>query len=205
MINIVEATRLMWCPGLAQFQGNPQGSIQEWLGSATFAPRVIDGGITLTGVDKRHFLENLAADINRTASAASETLRNITEINGLPKSMAWPYVKLYYASLFYSHAILRIWGRSPSFFRTSDLLPLRRTLIAYGVQAPYKLQTGQFLVKADMTVSAVQIAPDSGGGGSHEAIWREFHNALTDLQDAVSRAPFLTVDKVKLASSGCLK
>jgi hypothetical protein len=198
MVNIVEATRLMWCPGLAQFQGNPKGNMQEWLGSATFAPSVTGGNITLIGIDKRYFLENLAADINRTASAASETLRNITKIDGLPKSMAWAYVKLYYASLFYAHTMLRIWGRSPSFLRTSDLLTLRRTLVAYGIQAPFKVQTGQFLITADMTAPAVQIAPDTGGGGSHEAIWREFHNALTDLQTAVSQAPFLTTDKVKL-------
>ena len=83
---------------------------------------------------------------------------------------------------------------------TRNLLKLGKKFnVGLFIRKPYyKIQTGQFLITAEMNAPAVKIAPDSGGGGSHEAIWREFHVALTDLQMAVSQAPFLTSDKVKL-------
>jgi len=194
-LTVVEATRLMWCPGLAQLTGHPQGTIHDWLATATYAPVVAGKCLVLSGIDKQHFLGALGADINRTASAASETLQNIIKIEELPKSLAWPYVKLYYASLFYAHAMLRIWGRSPSYFRTSELMPLRDALKAYAVTPPFKVQTGQYLLKADINSSAVEMLTDNGGGGSHESVWREFNGALSDLQSAVANGPHLAADK----------
>lgn len=193
-LTVVEVARLMWCPGLAQLNGHPQGTIHDWLLTATYAPAVAGKSLVLSGINKQRFLEALGADINRTTSAASETLKNIIEIQELPKSLAWPYVKLYYAALFYAHAILRIWGRSPSYFRTLELMPLRSTLGAYSVTPPYKVQTGQYLLTADMSAPAVNMLNDSGGG-SHEAVWREFHRAMSDLQAAVAHGPYLTADK----------
>ncbi|WP_027152196.1 hypothetical protein [Mesorhizobium sp. WSM2561] len=197
-LTIVEAARLMWCPGLAQLTGQPRGTIHDWLATGTYAPAVASKSLVLSGIHTQRFLEALGADINRTASAASETLKNIMEIDALPKSLAWPYVKLYYASLFYAHATLRIWGRSPSYFRTLELMPLRNALTAYGVAAPFKVQTGQYLLTARMKAFAVDMLPDSSGGGSHESVWREFHRALSDLQAAVASAPYLNADKKKI-------
>jgi len=180
--------------------GHPQGTIHDWLAAATYAPIVAGKSIVLSGINKQHFLEALGADINRTASAASETLKNIIEIENLPKSLAWPYVKLYYASLFYAHAMLRIWGRSPSYFRTLELMPLRNVLTAYAVTPPYRVQTGQYLLMADMNASAVEILAENGGSGSHESVWREFHRALSDLQTAVANGPYLAADKQNIDS-----
>lgn len=194
-VTIIEAARLLWCPKLAQITINPKGDIREWLSAATYAPSVTGKDIILSGINDRDFLLALASDINRTAMAASETLRNITEITALPKSMAWPYVKLYYASLFYAHSLLRLWGRFPTYFRTSDLLKLRETCASYSISPPFKLQTGQFLLKADIAQSQLTISSDNGGGGTHEAVWREFNKALTELLAQVKKAPYLTVDK----------
>ncbi|ABC91690.1 hypothetical protein RHE_CH02923 [Rhizobium etli CFN 42] len=163
--------------------------------TATYAPAVAGKTLVLSGINNQRFLEALGADINRTASAASETLNNIIEINELPKSLAWPYVKLYYAALFYAHTMLRIWGRSPSYFRTSELMSLRNVLTTYAVTPPYKIQTGQYLLTADMDASAVNMLTDNGGGGSHESVWRELHRALSDLQVAVAGSRYLAADR----------
>lgn len=194
-VTIVEAARLMWCPGLAQLTVRPNGTVHDWLKTATYAPAVSGKSLVLSGIDKQLFLVALGADINRMSSAASETLKNIVEIVDLPKSLAWPYIKLYYASLFYAHAMLRIFGISPSYFRTMELMTLRNTLTAYEITAPYKIQTGQYLLKADMATSAIHILPDNGGGGSHESVWREFHRALSTFRAAVENAPYLATDR----------
>jgi hypothetical protein len=185
----------MWCPGLAHLTGHPQATIHNWIMTATYAPTVAGRSLVLSGVNKQRLLEALGSDINRTASAASETLNNIISVNELPKSLAWPYVKLYYAALFYAHTILRICGRSPSYFRTLELMPLKEALTAYSVTPPYKVQTGQFLLAADMSSSAVNMLAGSGSGGSHESVWRELDRALSDLQVAVANSAYLSTDK----------
>jgi hypothetical protein len=43
--------------------------------------------------------------------------------------------------------------------------------------------------------ASLVIKPDKGGGGTHEAIWRELNNALGDLRKVVAAAPFLSGDK----------
>src|SRR5947209_7468874 len=101
-LTLIEASRTMWCPGLSQLGGHPKGTIHDWLATSTYAPVATHNKIILTGIDKQRFIEVLGSDINRMACAGGETLRNITEIVGLPKSLGWPYVKLYYASLFYA-------------------------------------------------------------------------------------------------------
>ena len=76
-LTVVEASRLLWCPGLAQLTVNPSGTLHKWLTSATYAPIVSGKNLLLSNLDRRQFLEALGSDINRTASAASETLKNI--------------------------------------------------------------------------------------------------------------------------------
>jgi hypothetical protein len=198
-VSIVEAARLLWCPGLSQLTGQPQESLHNWLATGIYAPSVTGSSLLLSRIDKQRFLVSLGCDINRLASAASETLMNIAELKDVPKSLAWPYVKLYYASLFYVHAVLRIWGRSPSYFRTDEMMPLRGVVKAYGIASlPFNLTTGQFLIHADMQAESVTLTSESGGGGTHETAWKEFVNALQDLNHKVVVAPFLTEDRKNL-------
>lgn len=201
MLTLVEAARNLWCPGLSSLEGNPKAGVQEWLAGATYAPIVSADHIILSGIDQQNFLNALAADINRVSSAASESLCNINSNETIPKSVAWPFVKLYYSSLFYAHCVLRVWGRSPTYLRTSDLIQLRQVVAAYGLVAPFKLQTGQFLIAADMPSSAISMAADSGNGGTHEAIWRAFHSALADLASRIESGPYVTDDKDRVKNA----
>ncbi len=197
-ITLVDAARMLWCPGLVNLTGNHKTSLHDWFAKATYAPANSGNALRLEGIDTRRFLEALSADINRTATAASETLHNIIEIERLPKSLAWPYVKLYYSSFFYAHMLLRIWGKSPSYFRTLELATLRETLAAYSLTAPFAMKTGQFLLIADLGSSAVEVHLDKKSNGTHESVWRALNNALTDLQTAVGASNFLTADKSSL-------
>lgn len=197
-VTLVQATRLKWCVGLAQLEGRPKETIHQWLASATYAPSIAGKALLLSGVNNRFVLGALGMDINRTASAASETLRNIVEIGDIPKSIAWPHVKLYYAALFYAHVLLRVWGRSPSYFRTLEMIHLRNTLAAYSVVAPFNVVTGQYLVSANLGASTVELRADNGGGGSHEVLWREFYQSLGDLRGILSASGYLEADKRRL-------
>lgn len=197
-ITLVDAARMLWCPGLVNLTGNHKTSLHDWFAKATYAPANSGNALRLEQIDTRRFLEALSADINRTATAASETLHNIIEIERLPKSLAWPYVKLYYSSFFYAHMLLRIWGRSPSYFRTLELATLRETLAAYSLTAPFAMKTGQFLLIADLGTSAIEIHIDNSSNGTHESVWRALNKALIDLQTAVGASNFLTADKTAL-------
>lgn len=197
MATLTEAARLLWCPGLAHLTGKPKAGVQSWLTTATFSPSVSGKALVLSGVDKHQFLQALAYDINRTASAASETLSNIVEIPAIPKSMGWPYVKVYYSALFYAHVILRLWGESPSYFRTSDFLALRQVLQAYNVVTPFKVQTGQFRLTAKLGQGEVTLSQEVGGA-THEALWNAFVASLEALRVEVGGSRFLAADKAKI-------
>lgn len=198
MVRLYEASRIMWLPGLVTLQGRPACNIQEWLASANFAPAVSGTNIQLSGLDMPLLLRAFAGDTNRVASAGSESLRNIVNIASIPKSLGWSYVKMYYAAFFYAHALLRIWGRSPSYLRTSDLLRMRQTFNACGLTPPIKLQTAQYLLQADAGASQLVVALDKGGGGTHEAIWREFGNALEELRVQIRATAYTSADKHRL-------
>lgn len=190
----------MWCSGLSSLNGKPRCTMQEWLSTANFAPGAAGVAVELSGVERSHLLRALAGDINRVAVAASESLRNIVSIANIPKSLGWPYVKLYYGALFYAHCLLRLWGRSPSYIRTSDWIRVRAAFNAYGVQPPFPLQTGQFVLSADPQNAIVHITADKNGGGTHEAIWREFAAALSEFYDRVETGPYVSKDKERLKS-----
>jgi hypothetical protein len=201
MADIIDASRLLWCHNLTRVNSRPERSIQDWLSVAGFSPTIVGDAIALDGIDDLSFLNALAFDINRLSTAASETLRNVTEIPRIPKSLGWPHVKLYYSAFFYAHVLLRIWGRSPSYMRTTDLLNLRRMLTAYGIVSPFSLKTGQFLVQVSGPSFRVQITSDDGGGGTHEMLWREFMGAFNDLKVAVGASSFRSTDKVEVIQS----
>lgn len=197
-LTIVDGARLLWCAGLAQKTGQPRTSVHGWLGNGTYAPVALSKTLVLSNVSNHAFLDALGGDLNRVASAASETLQNIREIDRIPKSLGWPYVKLYYASLFYAHTVLRIWGVLPTYITTADLMGLRSTLEAYSIVSPFDLETGQFLLTANMTSSDISMSPDKGRGGSHEAVWRALSKALQALETAISHSQFLNEDKRRL-------
>ncbi|GBF58595.1 hypothetical protein PbB2_02281 [Candidatus Phycosocius bacilliformis] len=192
-----EAARLLWCPGLEKQKGRPNGTVHEWITKSNFSPKASEKEIILQGVDNNSFLTALASDINRLSSAASETLKNIAEVSKIPKSLGWPYVKLYYAALFYAHAVLRIWGKSPSYLRTLELIRIKDAYAAYEVPLPFKLNSNQYLIEAKPQTTEVVIIRSSDGG-SHEAVWREFYNSLMNLKVKISESQFLKKDKDKL-------
>lgn len=185
----------MWVPGIDRLDGKPSYNMHGWLTTENFAPTITDGIIELQGVDPKILLQAFAGDLNRVALAGSESLNNIVNIPTIPKSLGWPYVKLYYSAFFYAHAILRAWGRSPSYLRTSDLIRVKQVFQLYTLSPPFKLQTGQYLLSAGSNADSLFIAPMNSGGGTHEAIWRIFQTELSDLQSRVIAAPYTSSDK----------
>lgn len=197
-VGLVEASRLMWCPGLGQQSSIASKPFQAWLSEATYMPSVSGKNLLLSNIGVQQLLSFIAHDINRCASAASETLNNIRHLDNLPKSLGWPYVKLYYSSLFYVHVLLRLWGRFPIFLTTKELLPVREAVSAYAFSPPFKLETGQYLVHADTSSRTIKISVDPGAGGSHEAVWRELHKALSEFSSLISCSNYLKTDIVTI-------
>lgn len=197
-VSAVEATRQLWSSGLANHTGKPGGGFHDWVKTATYAPNVNNSVLTLSGIDGYLVRKALAADINRLALAASETLKNISEVVGIPKSLGWPYVKLYYAAFFYAHTLLRIWGRSPSYFTTQELMRVKATLNAYDIAPPFRLSTGQYLLELKQNAGFVQLSADSSGQGSHEAAWKHFSAALKELELLSNTANYVEVDRINV-------
>ena len=64
--------------------------------------------------DIESFYTSMANDCNRFAQAAIESMWTINKNEALPRSAGWTTVKMYYASFYAAHAILRLYGQSCS-------------------------------------------------------------------------------------------
>lgn len=169
-------------------QGKAEGSFRDWLSSSNFAVEGSKnkGELLLTGIDSRALIAALAADINRFSSAGYETLCNIRHSDDLPKSNAWPLIKLYYATFYYVHSVLRTFGDFPAYLSALDLTRLNQTAIAYGVTGTQKLSRGSYRVQISASDNQVRISPLDAAGGTHEVTWKEFSRVLKSVSDTVA-------------------
>lgn len=147
--------------------------------------------IVLFGQDRRSYLGAIAADVNRLSLAARESLYNIRSHTELPRSVAWPLVMIYYASLFSAQMLLRVWGDAPSYLRTEELLHLRRVGAAYGVLAVGHYNTGQYMIGDNAVSGQIDFRPINGAG-SHEAVWRALDIRMSSITSLIAGSGSLT-------------
>src|SRR5260370_2890854 len=99
--------RPFWAPSLNDISGNVSKGVGSWLAEEDyqFYSPVKSKLFTIQVRDPEAFLSALAADINRTSSAAFESISYATKNALLPKSTAWILIKSNYAAFFAAHAL----------------------------------------------------------------------------------------------------
>lgn len=190
---LTSSLRLKWVPVLPSVAGRPPFEVIDWLAKGTYAPSAVDGAVCLQGIDGSSFASAIAKEINRLSLACSETLHVVQEKPECPKSAAWVLVKAYYAALFAAHALLRTWGKWPTYLRTLDLIALRDTFKAYGVVPPFTLVGSPFIVHANLKAGEVILR--KGQGGTHEEVWSSVVKQIGELKSLIKSSVLVSSDK----------
>jgi hypothetical protein len=180
---LVELLRPYWIPGIHTITGHQLAGIQSWITSEKFqiySPVRLESTILNFSPDNSP-VAAFAGDASRMASASIESIEGISPSPALPKSIGWLLIRVYYASFFAGHAILRMLGRSCSQLDQAQLESLDTVAELFGQQNE-ALTRGLYLCTFDASAKAVTLSKmDSTGQGSHGAMWRTLYGALGDI------------------------
>lgn len=128
----------------------------------------------------------LASDCGRFSCAAFQSLADIAAELDHRDTFAWGMVKLYYASFYAAHALLRTLGEGCSFFYKRHVDRVALVADAYGILPPFRIDAGLYHCVLHSSASAVTYnKAASASGGTHEAFWLVFGRRLTSVAESV--------------------
>ncbi|MCU1240125.1 MAG: hypothetical protein JWO71_851 [Candidatus Acidoferrum typicum] len=184
---LASALRPFWAPSLNDVSGNLSKGLGAWLAEENyqFHSAVKSKVFTIHITDAEPFLYALAADINRTATAAFESISHATKNKMLPKSTAWILIMSYYGAFFAAHAVLRMLGVGFINLEHPHAQSINKIARLYG-QSQEDVGTGNFgctYVAAKREIHWHLI--DSSTGGVHERFWKFFKKNIDDLATQV--------------------
>jgi hypothetical protein len=180
---LANALRPYWTTALNEVTGNVEKGVGGWLSDEDFqiyAPvRSSHFGIQLA--ESGPYLEALAADINRTAAAAFESIGQAGRSDVFPRSTAWILIKSYYAAFFAAHALMRMLGTSFINIDGLQASSLNKIARLYGYSQE-EVTAGNFT--AEFNGGSREVLwnrVDSNTGGVHEKFWAIFRQFIDGL------------------------
>jgi hypothetical protein len=182
---LAECLRSSWAPGLNEISGNVTKDLRNWLADEGYQiyaqPRNDEFRTSFS--DNGPFLSALAADVNRMATAAYESISQATKSALFPKSTAWIIIKSYYASFFAAHATLRMLGKAVVNLEHQHTRSVNKIAKVFGTWTE-DVSPGSFCCELASSGREVEWQRfDSSSGGVHEQFWAYFAQELGRLSD----------------------
>lgn len=190
-----------WLKDINQLSDKGQTSLKDWIKTKRFA--------VVSSIDEQFFeiidykpekksnpsaIGSFGSDINRFSSAAFESIDFGGADHTFKKSLSWNFIRSYYAAFFGAHALLRIFGESVSSLDRDTLSKIEEMAELYGMRPtvisdPTKLvslKKGMYLISIvdNGTHHSLKgkLLDSKRNGGSHELMWAQFNNLLSNLQ-----------------------
>lgn len=177
---IAECLRPFWAPGLNEITGNATKDLRNWLAGENYQiySQSSADEFSTSFSEKAPFLGALAADVNRMASAAYESIIQAKRSDTFPRSTAWMIIKSYYASFFAAHAITRMIGRSLVTLDFAHVRSVNKIASLFGMWTE-DVRPGYFACEfLRGTQKADWRRVDSSLGGVHERFWSYFESII---------------------------
>lgn len=195
MALLENSLRPFWVPNLNEVSGVVQKGLRAWLtsGNYQFYSPVEPESFTLNLAETGEFLPSIAADINRFASAAFESVSQAGQNPELPRSTAWLIIKSYYAAFFSAHAIMRMFGEGVIQIDGDVVGHVNEIGEVFGAVGKCAVTRGPYRFAYESTAKEVifrRLA--SAKGGAHEAFWTVFYKWVRGLSYDVLRSPGAT-------------
>lgn len=188
MASVENSLRPFWAPGLNEISGKVEKGLSGWLTDGEYqiySPLQPDSFV-LNIAESAGFLSSLAADVNRFAAAAFETVHQITVNRELPRSTAWLVIKTYYAAFFAAHAIARMLGFGVVYIGGGEAKAVTRIADIYGTAGGNSVTKGGYEFAYDANQRAILFRrANQVMGGAHESFWGVFNEKLRDLSNRI--------------------
>jgi hypothetical protein len=184
---LASSLRSFWPQGLNDISGNVAKGVGSWLAEENYQiySPLKSKHFTLQVIDSEPYLSALAADINRTAVAAFESICQATRTKAFPKSTAWILIKSYYSAFFAAHAVLKMLGGGFVNLEQPQIASLNKIAKAYGAWQE-DVEPGNFTCSFSSASSEIIWRRiDSSSGGVHERFWSFFKRSMDELSKEV--------------------
>lgn len=182
--------RPYWTTALNEISGNVEKGVGSWLSDEEFQiySPVKSAHFSIRVADAQPYLAALAADINRTAAAAFESIGQAGKSGTFPRSTAWILIKSYYAAFFAAHALLRMLGTSFINLDKSQTASLNKIAKLYGFSQE-DITTGNYTANFDGSLpEVVWRRVESASGGVHEKFWAVFKQFIERISTALLKS-----------------
>jgi hypothetical protein len=200
MTILAELTRPFWLEGMHSVAGRKSRGLAAWIGDESFqiyAPIAKEAAV-LSFTDTSHVVAAFAGDCTRMVSASLESAIDIVPSERLPKSVGWLIIRVYYSAFFAAHAILRMLGYSLSQLEAVHARAVTDVADLFGMSNGVTLAKGFYTIRCDTSAKTLTLTKAVSTDGSHSAMWRVFHDALTEVTNALlaGSAPSTPVQQV---------
>jgi len=198
-----DAIRPYWLPGLNAISGKTTYRFTNWISQKEFQiyHKPEKESFLLNIADSSPLLSAFAFDFNRMTNASLESLHGIRKNPELPKSIGWMIIKIYYAAFYAAHAMLRMFGTSLTQLGYEETSSINDIGDLYGFTYADRIEKGFYECTFDAnakTLSGKKL--NLTGGGTHEILWKIFHDTLIDMSNKVLVGPGLSTHKQLVSS-----
>lgn len=140
---------------------------------------------------------SISNDINRFALSAIESVENVVYNEKLSKSASWNTIKLYYASFFSVHSIMRLFGWSFIQLEHQHLRKITEIANATNMNnANIKLENGFYLAKYNNKLKTIEFIKKND---SHKDTWSSFKELLQFIKDDIqNNHKIINSDKIDI-------
>lgn len=203
---LANVLRPYWVPGLNAVSGNVTKGIANWLAEERYQiyQPLTSKHFALYVADPEEYLAATAADVNRTAVAAYESIGQAVRNPFFPKSNAWILIKSYYAAFFAAHSILKMLGLSFATIESAQAGSLNKIAKIYGSWrenvAPGNFQCTYDPIDREILWRQV----NANQGGVHERFWGFFKAKIDDLSQKILKSKAATtMDAQQVSAKLC--
>jgi hypothetical protein len=146
--------------------------------------------ITIDFRERTFIGEAVGGDAARLAMACFTSMKKIEDAIADPDSISWALIRLYYASFYGSHSVLRILGHSCTYFDSRHTSHLKLLLEARGNPISSDLPSGLYSCSLNAGQTGFGMCQAGGRVGSpHQTFWQIFDAFLSSSTDTLLAPP----------------
>lgn len=179
-MSLVRMLRALWLPALVDVTGPVKSAVRDWLleGEYQVSHSTQGNRFSLDITANQPLLNAFAADINRMASSAFETLLGIQKHPVSPSSSGWLIIETYYAAFFAAHALLRMFGVSVTQLDWQHTITIHSIANKYGQTSSIKPHEGTYTCQFEPPKAHLDCHLLAQKGGVHQVFWSVFANEV---------------------------
>ncbi|WP_156418464.1 hypothetical protein [Aureimonas sp. D3] len=130
--------------------------------------------------------EAFGGDASRLASASFTTMSGLVGAIEDANSLPWALIRLYYASFYSGHGLIRLMGHSCTYFENKHVQHIKSLLNARGTMVNFALSGGLYSCKMNTKQTGFTMIQARGRvGGAHEAFWELFDGILSEFSETL--------------------